>query len=138
MKTLSPIRQASLMMIAFLGLIILPHIAQAQQCSSHRNNDYSRYEQDSRYRDRSDRYYNDQRRVDNYDRRYDYDEREYKSPPSKTKNIIAGTAIGAVGGAIIGGRKGTAIGAGVGAVTGYFIYRHKKNNYEKDNYPHRR
>jgi osmotically inducible lipoprotein OsmB len=51
--------------------------------------------------------------------------------PSKTKNIAVGTAIGAVGGALIGGRKGALIGAGGGAGAGYLFYRHKKHKYNK-------
>lgn len=51
--------------------------------------------------------------------------------PSKTKNIAVGTAIGAIGGALIGGRKGALIGAGAGAGTGYVVYRHKKKKYKR-------
>ena len=47
--------------------------------------------------------------------------------PSKTKHIAIGTAAGAVGGALIGGRKGALIGAGAGAGGGYLVYRHKKH-----------
>ena len=46
--------------------------------------------------------------------------------PSKTKNIAVGTAIGAVGGALIGGKKGALIGAGAGAAGGYGVYKLKK------------
>ena len=52
--------------------------------------------------------------------------------PSKTKNIAVGTAIGAVGGALIGGRKGALIGAGAGAGTGYVVYRHKKKKARRN------
>ena len=51
--------------------------------------------------------------------------------PSKTKHIAVGTAIGAVGGALIGGRKGALIGAGAGAGTGYGVYKYKKHKYER-------
>ncbi|HKQ74690.1 MAG TPA: YMGG-like glycine zipper-containing protein [Blastocatellia bacterium] len=54
--------------------------------------------------------------------------------PSKTKNIAVGTAIGAIGGALIGGRKGALIGAGAGAGTGYGVYKYKKNKYKKRYY----
>lgn len=47
--------------------------------------------------------------------------------PSKTKNIAVSTAIGAVGGALIGGRKGALIGAGAGAAGGYGVYKYKKH-----------
>jgi uncharacterized protein YcfJ len=62
-------------------------------------------------------------------RRYHRDRR-----PSKTKNIAVGTAIGAVGGALVGGRKGALIGAGAGAATGYGVYKYKKNKYKKRYY----
>ncbi len=52
--------------------------------------------------------------------------RPYRHRHSKTKHIAVGTAIGAVGGALIGGKKGALIGAGAGAGTGYMVYRHKK------------
>jgi len=51
--------------------------------------------------------------------------------PSKTKNIAVGTAIGAVGGALIGGRKGALIGAGAGAATGYGVYKYKKRKHRR-------
>jgi|SRR5262250_170015 uncharacterized protein YcfJ len=57
--------------------------------------------------------------------------------PSKTKHIAVGTAIGAVGGALIGGRKGALIGAGAGAGTGYGVYKYKKNKYKKRYYSYR-
>lgn len=57
--------------------------------------------------------------------------RPYRHRHSKTKHIAVGTAIGAVGGALIGGRKGALIGAGAGAGTGYVVYRHKKNKHKK-------
>ena len=51
--------------------------------------------------------------------------------PSKTKHIAVGTAIGAVGGALIGGRKGGLIGAGAGLGAGYGVYKYKKHKYKK-------
>jgi uncharacterized protein YcfJ len=54
--------------------------------------------------------------------------------PSKTKNIAVGTAIGAIGGALIGGRKGALIGAGAGFGTGYGVYKYKKHKYKKQYY----
>ncbi|MEW6733287.1 MAG: YMGG-like glycine zipper-containing protein [Acidobacteriota bacterium] len=51
--------------------------------------------------------------------------------PSKTKHIGIGTAIGAIGGALIGGRKGALIGAGAGAGAGYLFYRNKRNKYRE-------
>ena len=54
--------------------------------------------------------------------------------PSKTKHIAVGTAIGAVGGALIGGRKGGLIGAGAGLGAGYGVYKYKKHKYQKQYY----
>ena len=54
--------------------------------------------------------------------------------PSKTKHIAVGTAIGAIGGALIGGRKGGLIGAGAGLGAGYGVYKYKKHKYKKQYY----
>jgi hypothetical protein len=54
--------------------------------------------------------------------------------PSKTKHIAVGTAIGGVGGALIGGRKGALIGAGAGLGAGYGVYKYKKHKYKKQYY----
>jgi uncharacterized membrane protein len=51
--------------------------------------------------------------------------------PSKTKHVAVGTAIGAVGGALIGGRKGALIGAGTGAAGGYGLYKYRKHKYHR-------
>jgi hypothetical protein len=57
--------------------------------------------------------------------------RKYRHHHSKTKNIAVGTAIGAVGGALIGGRKGALIGAGAGAGTGYGVYKYKTRKHRR-------
>jgi uncharacterized protein YcfJ len=57
--------------------------------------------------------------------------------PSKTKHIAVGTAIGAVGGALIGGRKGALIGAGAGLGAGYGVYKYKKRKYKRRHYNYR-
>ena len=53
--------------------------------------------------------------------------------PSKAKNIGIGTAIGAIGGGLIGGRKGVLIGAGAGAATGYGAYKYKQRKHRRRN-----
>jgi uncharacterized protein YcfJ len=58
-------------------------------------------------------------------------EAQRRRRPSKTKNIAVGTAIGAVGGALLGGRKGALIGAGAGAAGGYGLYKVKKRKYRR-------
>jgi osmotically inducible lipoprotein OsmB len=60
-----------------------------------------------------------------------YRHRRYHRGPSKTKHIAVGTAIGAVGGALIGGKKGALIGAGAGAGSGYLVYRHKRHRHAR-------
>jgi hypothetical protein len=57
--------------------------------------------------------------------------------PSKTKHIAVGTAIGAIGGALIGGRKGALIGAGAGLGAGYGVYKYKKRKYKERYYYYR-
>jgi uncharacterized membrane protein len=58
-------------------------------------------------------------------------EAQRRRRPSKTKNVAVGTAIGAVGGALIGGRKGALIGAGAGAAGGYGLYKYKKHKHRR-------
>jgi len=57
--------------------------------------------------------------------------------PSKTKHFAVGTAIGAIGGALIGGRKGALIGAGAGLGAGYGVYKYKKRKYKERYYYYR-
>lgn len=83
-----------------------------------------RYDNDRRY---------DNRRYDNRDyrdrdyRNYDYYDRE-DTTGKAVKRTAIGAGIGALGGAIIGGKKGALIGAGVGAAGGYIYHRNKVNN----------
>jgi osmotically inducible lipoprotein OsmB len=57
--------------------------------------------------------------------------RPYRHHHSKTKHIAVGTAIGAVGGALIGGKKGALIGAGAGAGGGYLYHRHRTRHHRR-------
>ena len=57
--------------------------------------------------------------------------RPYRHRHSKTKHIAVGTAIGAVGGALIGGKKGALIGAGAGAGSGYLYNRHRRRGHRR-------
>lgn len=50
---------------------------------------------------------------------------------SRTKGTLIGGAIGAVGGALVGGRKGALIGGGAGAGTGYLVQRHRNNKQRR-------
>jgi hypothetical protein len=79
----------------------------------------------------------DYRRDRNYERRSrnrDYDDDYYDREDTNGKAIKRtgiGAGIGALGGAVIGGKKGALIGAGIGAAGGY-IYHRKKVGDERD------
>lgn len=50
---------------------------------------------------------------------------------SRTKGALIGGGVGAVGGALVGGRRGALIGAGAGAGTGYLIQRHRNRRHRR-------
>jgi hypothetical protein len=123
--------QKSAMMIAMFGLLLVAAapsaLAQGRNKCRNRNgyvtannyydDDYGRdrnYVRDRRYRDRD----------------YDYYDRE-DTTGKAVKRTAIGAGIGALGGAVIGGKKGAAIGAGIGAAGGY-IYHRKKVGDERD------
>lgn len=56
--------------------------------------------------------------------------------PSRTKHILIGTALGALGGGLLGGKKGAVIGAGAGAGVGYVIYKRKINRQNREYVPY--
>ena len=63
--------------------------------------------------------------------------RSYKHHHSKTKGAVVGGAIGAVGGALIGGGKGAVIGGAAGAGTGALV-QHRKNVKQRRYHRHYR
>ena len=63
--------------------------------------------------------------------------RPYRHHHSKTKGAVVGGAIGAVGGALIGGKKGAVIGGAAGAGTGAVV-QHRKNVRQRRHYRHHR
>lgn len=82
----------------------------------------------SNYNDRyNDRYYENR----NYRNRDYYNDR-YRDREDTTGNAVKrtgiGAGVGALGGAVIGGKKGALIGAGIGAAGGYLYHRNKVNN----------
>ncbi|HMV48739.1 MAG TPA: YMGG-like glycine zipper-containing protein [Blastocatellia bacterium] len=86
-----------------------------------------------RYNDRYDnRYDNRYYENRNYRSRDYYNDRSYRDREDTTGNAVKrtgiGAGIGALGGAVIGGKKGALIGAGVGAAGGYLYHRNKVNN----------
>lgn len=56
---------------------------------------------------------------------------ERRGTHSKTKGTLIGAGVGAIGGALLGGRKGALIGGGAGAGTGYLIQRQRNRNQLK-------
>lgn len=74
----------------------------------------------------NDDYYGQQRRNRRYNDDY-YEDRE-DTRGRAIGRTAAGAGIGAVGGAVVGGKKGAVIGAGIGAVGGYLYHRNKVNN----------
>jgi len=60
----------------------------------------------------------------------------HRSHHSRAKGAIIGGAVGLIGGALLGGKKGALIGAGAGAGTGYLIQRHR--NRRQRNHRNRR
>ncbi len=75
-----------------------------------------------------DRYYDNRGRYDNDD----YYDRE-DTTGNAVKRTAIGAGIGALGGALIGGKKGALIGAGAGAGGGYIFHRVKVKR-ERDRY----
>ena len=63
--------------------------------------------------------------------------RPYRHHHSKTKGALVGGAVGAVGGALIGGKKGAVIGGAAGAGTGAIV-QHRKNVKHRRYYRHHR
>lgn len=56
--------------------------------------------------------------------------RPYRHHHSKTKGALVGGAVGAVGGALLGGKKGAVIGGAAGAGTGAYV-QHRKNKRQR-------
>lgn len=94
--------------------------------SVYTNRDYRDYNyRDRNYRDVNYRDSRDYRDSDYYnDYRYDREDTTGKA----VKRTAIGAGIGALGGAVIGGKKGALIGAGIGAAGGYIYHREKVKN----------
>ncbi len=113
------IKKSAIVMVMLLGMLFvtaIPNEALAQSC---------------RRRGGFQRVGFDDRRFD--DRRFDDRgfNRRFRNPEAGTGNLLKragiGGGIGALGGALIGGKKGALIGAGVGAAGGYLYHRNKVN-----------
>lgn len=136
-------KQAMAMVLTF-GLLFVaaaPSVM-ADGKKKNRRSEYSRNYNDD-YRDRNNRNIrNDRRNINNsrYVNRYDDDYRNQYWDREDTKgNAIKrtgiGAGIGALGGAVIGGKKGALIGAGVGAAGGYLYHRNKVNRERDRRFP---
>jgi hypothetical protein len=121
--------QKSAILMALLGLLMAAAapsaMAQGRNKCRNRNSNYY-----------ASNYYNDDdRRDSNYERSRRYRDRDYYDREDTTGNAVKrtgiGAGIGALGGAVIGGKKGAAIGAGIGAAGGY-LYHRKKVGDERD------
>jgi hypothetical protein len=138
-------KRAILMLMAGLLFVIGAPAAEAKDKKKCRNrseyvparyyhdNDNDRYRRNARYDRDRDYDYRDDRRY--RDRDYDDYDRE-DTTGNAVKRTAIGAGIGALGGAVIGGKKGALIGAGVGAAGGY-IYHRKKVGDERDRYRRR-
>jgi hypothetical protein len=92
----------------------------------------------NRYNDRNYDNRNYDNRVRNYQGRNYYNDGYYRDRENTTGNAVKrtgiGAGIGALGGAVIGGKKGALIGAGIGAAGGYIYHRNKVNNDRRYRY----
>lgn len=95
-----------------------------------RDRDYR--DADYRNRDSRDRDYRNAEYLDRNNRDYDNSDYRYRDREDTKGKAIKrtgiGAGIGALGGAVIGGKKGALIGAGVGAAGGYLYHRNKAKN----------
>ncbi|MGH9832426.1 MAG: YMGG-like glycine zipper-containing protein [Blastocatellia bacterium] len=121
--------QKGAILMALFGLLMVAAapsaMAQGRNKCRTRSNSYA-----------ANNYYNDDYRRDaTYERSRRNRDRDYYDREDTTGNAVKRTAIGAgigaLGGAVIGGKKGAAIGAGIGAAGGY-IYHRKKVGDERD------
>jgi hypothetical protein len=124
--------QKSVMLMAVFGLLMVAAAPSAMAQGRNKCRNRSNYSV-------ANNYYNDDYRRDSTferSRRYrDRDYRDYYDREDTTGNAVKrtgiGAGIGALGGAVIGGKKGALIGAGIGAAGGY-LYHRKKVNDERD------
>lgn len=125
------LQKSTIMMVVF-GLLLMAAAPSAMaQGKCRKRSGYDRvannYYDDDYRRDRD---YDRRRRDRDYDD--DYYDREDKTSKAVKRTAI-GAGIGAVGGALLGGKKGALIGAAVGAGGGYLYHRNKVNK-DRDRY----
>lgn len=131
------IHKSAVVMMLMMGLLFVTAAPTAEAKDRCRKRGYQsvgfdndRYDNNRYYDDRD--YRSERRRRDrDYEYYNEYDREDTKGKVLKRAGIGAG--IGALGGALIGGKKGALIGAGVGAAGGYLYHRNKVNK-ERDRY----
>ncbi len=121
--------QKSAILVALFGLLMVAAAPSAMAQGRNKCRTRSNYSVANNY------YNDDYRRDSTFERSRRYRDRDYDDREDTTGNAVKRTAIGAgigaLGGAVIGGKKGAAIGAGIGAAGGY-IYHRKKVGDERD------
>jgi len=116
---------------------------QSAYYDQNRYGSYGSYGSNDRYRDsvyydqnrygrnvgsyQDDAYYQGQTYYQNNRSRW-WDRNRENTTGKAVKRVGIGTAIGAGGGALLGGKKGAIIGAAVGAAGGYIYHRNKVND----------
>ena len=106
-------------------VLAAPETMAQTRCRTRDNNSRSVYNSRD-YRDRDYRVVNNRSR-DYRDSDYGYRDREDTTGKALKRTGI-GAGVGALGGAVIGGKKGALIGAGIGAAGGYIYHRQKAKN----------
>lgn len=111
-------------------VLAAPETMAQTRCRTRDNNSRSVYNNRD-YRDRDYRVVNNRSR-DYRDSDYNYNDYGYRDREDTTgkalKRTGIGAGVGALGGAVIGGKKGALIGAGIGAAGGYIYHRQKAKN----------
>ncbi|MGH9801620.1 MAG: YMGG-like glycine zipper-containing protein, partial [Blastocatellia bacterium] len=122
----------AMLALGVMFVLATPEAMAQNRCRTRGGNSQSVYDNyDNRDRNYRDAGYRDSNR--NYrDRDYrdsDYRYRDREDTTGKAvKRTGIGAGVGALGGAVIGGKKGALIGAGIGAAGGYLYHRNKVKN----------
>ncbi|MCI0339376.1 MAG: YMGG-like glycine zipper-containing protein [Acidobacteria bacterium] len=134
------IHKSAVLMMLLFGLLFVTTAPNAMaQGNCRKRGGYSAVYDQGRYVD--GRRFNNDRFLDrrfndrNFDRRY-YDDRYDREATTgnAVKRTALGAGIGALGGALLGGKKGALIGAGAGAGAGYIYHRVKVDRQRDRNY----
>ena len=115
----------AMLVLGVMFVLAAPEAMAQDRCRTNNRNSRSVYNNNNYYnRDYRDRDYRDR---DYRDSDYRYRDREDTTGKALKRTGI-GAGVGALGGAVIGGKKGALIGAGIGAAGGYLYHRNKVNN----------